>query len=135
MCFEIASKAEEHIRKLMIKDYGVTEVETRNPKANADNTRALIIRCPTVSDGLEAEGFLFHRCMKDDSCHNLTWNSLVLRIILLRLFHQVYTMVDMTAVHSQIKICLHISARVTPTSLHFDSPLCSNSDTTVSTGK
>jgi hypothetical protein len=65
---ESVPTADEHIRKLMIKDYGVIEVETRNPKANTDNTRALTIRCPTVSDGLEAEGFLFHGCMKDDTC-------------------------------------------------------------------
>jgi hypothetical protein len=39
MSFQSVSEVENHIRKLMIKGYGVIEAEAQNQKANTDNTR------------------------------------------------------------------------------------------------
>ena len=68
MSFEALSKVQECIRKLMIKECWVIEVETWNQKANTDNTQALIIRCSTVSDYLDAEGFLYQHWIKNSTC-------------------------------------------------------------------
>ena len=50
-------------------------------------------------------------------------------ILILRVFNQACTMVDMRETHSQINRRLHISTRVTSTPLRRDSPTCGNRET------
>jgi len=81
MSFQFVSELENHVRKLMIKDYRIIEAEIRNQKANTDNTRELVTFFPTVSGTLDTEGVLFHHWKKNDKCekcHNSPCNLLVL---------------------------------------------------------